>query len=137
MSEGGEGENAQPNDSNYSVRFSPRAERETAEAATWLAEIVGSDDLAVEWFLGIKAAAGTLATNPRRFPVHADASRKLGRQVRGLLFQRRSASTAAYHLYYSIEDNGDDGPTVRVVHVRHASRKPITRAEAKEIRAGQ
>lgn len=130
----GNSDNSPPN---HAVRFSPRADRETTEAATRLAMITGSDDLALEWFFGIKAAAGTLATNPRQSPVNEDASRKIGEEDRRLLFQRTGSSNAAYHLFYTVEDAGDDGPRVAVIHVRHASRKPITRAEAKDIRAGR
>jgi hypothetical protein len=36
-----------------------------------------------------------------------------------------------------VRDESEDGPRVTITHIRHASRKPITRAEAKNILAGQ
>ena len=123
----------------YAIRFSARANREIAEATVRFAAITGDDDMAKEWLDGVYYLAATLATNPARFSVQPDESRKLGCEVRRVLYQRSAgtgASTHAYHLYFK-QEKGDDGPLVTVIHVRHASRKPLTRTEAKDILAGQ
>ena len=124
----------------YAVRFSPLADREIAEATARIADITGDEQIARDWYAGLKEESGSLSENPRRFQVQSEDSRKIGAEVRRMLYQRTGGSrtsTHAHHLYYVIADEGDDGPMVKVLHVRHASRKPMTRAEAKEIRAGQ
>ncbi|MES2463207.1 MAG: hypothetical protein V4671_21710 [Armatimonadota bacterium] len=120
----------------YAVRLSPGAEREVAEATVRIADIADREDAGIEWYVGLKETAASLSENPRRFQVQADDSRRIGQEVRRLLYQRTKSSTHAYHLYYSVEDQGEDGPRVTIIHVRHASRKPITRAEAKDILGG-
>ncbi len=120
----------------YAVRFSAQANREIKEATVRLADLTGDDVLAQEWLEGLYEAAATLATYPGRFALRPDESRKIGIEVRRQLYQR-SAGSAAYHLYYRVEEQGEDGPRVMVLHVRHASRKPITRAEANDIRSGR
>ena len=123
----------------YAVRFSPLAEREIAEATSRIADIAEDEQIAREWYALLKKEAGKLSESPRRFQVQSEESRKIGAEVRRILYQRTKSgsSTHTYHLYYVIADQGDDGPLVQIIHVRHASRKPITRAEAKDIRAGQ
>lgn len=119
----------------YAVRFSAGADREVSEATVRLADLSGSEKIAQEWLEGIYTAATTLATHPTRFALRPDEGRKIGLSVRRLLYQR-SPSSAAYHLYYTVENQGEDGPRVTIIHVRHASRRPITGTEAKDIRAG-
>ncbi|MES2463559.1 MAG: type II toxin-antitoxin system RelE/ParE family toxin [Armatimonadota bacterium] len=119
----------------YAVRFSARASREINEATVRLADLTGDAMLAQEWLEGLYRVAATLATHPGRFALRFDESRKIGIEVRRLLYQR-SAGSAAYHLYYRVEEQGEDGSRVIVLHLRHASRRPITRAEAKDIRSG-
>ena len=50
---------------------------------------------------------------------------------------RRSAVSVAYLVFFSVTDEGEDGPTVSVIHIRHGSRKPMTRAETRQILASQ
>jgi plasmid stabilization system protein ParE len=120
----------------YAVRFSPHAEQELARAAIRLIELTGSKEFAAEWYGGVKAAVATLAEFPARLQTQAKESRLLGREVRRLLYQRSAGSSAPYHLYFTVEDDGKDGPVVRILHVRHAARKPVTRKEAEGIRKG-
>jgi plasmid stabilization system protein ParE len=55
--------------------LTPRANRDRAEAAAWIAEMVG-EDVAREWLAGLDAAFGTLAEGPRRYPINAADSHK-------------------------------------------------------------
>lgn len=102
-----------------------------------LVDLTGSEYLALEWLKGIRAAAAALATNPTRYQPQAPESRKLGGEIRRLLYQRTSSSSAVYHLYYRVDEDSDDGPRVRILHVRHAARKPLTRKEAREIQGAE
>jgi len=121
----------------YAVRFSPLAIRELAEAAIRIADITADEETGRAWYDGLKEESGTLAENPRRFQVQTKESRLIGAEARRLLYQRTKGSTHTYHLYYVVEDEGDDGPVVKILHIRHASRKPMTSTEAKDIRGGQ
>ena len=117
----------------YAIRFLPRAERDAAETVTWMVEMTGSGEVAREWYAGLRAAAGTLATLPKRFAVQERESRLLGREVRRLLY-RRTPGSAAYHVFYTVAEDSPDGPRVSILHIRHAARRPLSRAEAREIR---
>jgi hypothetical protein len=57
----------------------------------------------------------------------------MGAEVRHIRYQRTSGS-AVYHAYYTVTDDGPDGPLVVVFHIRHASRRPLTPKEARALR---
>jgi plasmid stabilization system protein ParE len=120
----------------YAVRFSPRAEREAAEATVYLAEMTGDPAIGREWYVGLRAATGTLATNPRRcVQIPGPRGARFHRDMRQMVYRRpgSSRSSVAYLVLFTIEDNTPDGPRVTVLHLRHAARKPLTRAEARSI----
>jgi len=117
----------------YAIRFLPRAERDAVDAAAWIAQITGSEETAGQWYEGLRAAAGTLATLPKRFAVQTRESRLLDRPVRRLLY-RRTPGSAAYHVYYTVAEDSPDGPLVAILHIRHSARRPPSRAEAQEIK---
>lgn len=121
----------------YAVRFGERANRESAEAVVRLFDLTDNQEIARSWLVGLREAAGTLNTNPRRFAVRPTESRFIGLPVRRLLYRRPLSSTSspAYHLFYFVEDQSQDGPLVFVFHIRHAARRPMTRRDAKEIAA--
>jgi hypothetical protein len=81
-------------------------------------------------------AFGSLAMDPRRYPVAREAALFPNREVRQLVY-RRTPSSVAYRLLYSVEDApaAGEGPTVRLVHVRHGSAREMTRREARAIEA--
>jgi plasmid stabilization system protein ParE len=119
----------------YAIRIAPRARREAMEAALWLAEQTGDADLAREWQRGLDSALATLATNPQRFVVLPRETRLfgIGRDIRRLLY-RRTPDSAAYLVFYTVAETSDDGPRVSVIHIRHASRRPLTPKEARALR---
>lgn len=96
-----------------------------------------SEQRALEWHQGLYTAISGLTQNPRRYAVQSAESKKIGREVRREIYRHTPRNRAtAYYLFYMVQDETDDGPLVTVVHIRHTSRKPMTRAEAKNIRAG-
>jgi plasmid stabilization system protein ParE len=120
----------------YALRIGPRAERDIAAAVARFLEQEGSGEaIAAAWERGLYAAFGTLATQPRRYLVAREAMLFPGRELRQLVY-RRTPSSVAYRLLYSVEDAGmAEGPTVRLVHMRHGSARAMTWAEAQEIKA--
>ena len=44
-----------------------------------------------------------------------------------------SAAFLVYRIFYTSHKFTEDAPYVYILHFRHASRKPMTRAEAREI----
>jgi hypothetical protein len=121
----------------YAVRLSAQAHEDLDAAMHRLSELSEDPVKAKEWVSGFYAVIATLSTHPRRFPVAELESRRLGRQTRRLLYRRSSTSTAAYHVFYNVVDEGPDGPAVTVMLVRHAAQKPLTRDEARRILANQ
>jgi Plasmid stabilisation system protein. len=120
----------------YAVRVSARAERDAFEALAYLEESAGPE-VASEWYRGFVQARSSLSRYPGRFAVQVAESRLMGFEVRRLLYRRPGSrnSAAGYHLYYLVREESDDGPVVLVFHVRHASRRPLTAAEAPALRA--
>jgi hypothetical protein len=51
-----------------------------------------------------------------------------------LLYQR-TPNSAQYKMFYTIAEDGPDGPVITVLHVRHASRTPLTGSEAQTLKA--
>lgn len=62
-------------------------------------------------------------------------SKLTGWEVRRLLY-RRTVGSAAYHVLYTVDEAGDDGPRVTVFHIRHAARKPLSAKESRDLRGG-
>lgn len=141
----GEAASDDPPPTVYAVRVSVRAGRDVREAAAWIVETAAGGggeaaDIArgEAWQEGLLSRIGTLSTGPRRFAVDERASRLLGLPgTRRMVYRPTEGSAMAYHVFYMVEEEGDDGPQVRVIHIRHAARKPMTRAEGRQIREEQ
>lgn len=117
----------------YALRLQERAVRDINIAYVRFAELV-SADIADEWRVGIQEAIAGLATNPRRYP---RVPERFQREVRHALY-RRPGSRTAYRILFTItgeEEGSQDAPTVTILHVRHASSRPITRTQARQIEA--
>lgn len=80
---------------------------------------------------------GSLATLPHRYEVFQTESRLLEKEVRCLLFSHPLCSWAIYHTLYEIVEESDDGALVRIICVRNATGRPMTRREAAEVLANQ
>jgi hypothetical protein len=74
-------------------------------------------------------AAG-LRTFPHRFPVATHESEILAMPLR-----RRNVGRWA--MFYSIEEEGDDGPLVTIVYLWPGSAEPITSDQADRVRRNQ
>ena len=115
----------------YAVRFQERAIRDLNAAYVEMAERV-SLDAANVWRNGLSESIAGLATLPRRCPF---APEKFKREVRRLLY-RRAGNNAAFYVLFTItgeQENALDPPTVTLLHIRHASARPLTKAEARQI----
>lgn len=126
----------------YAIRVSERVNREVEAALLQLAKWNASDDdpmpedsvrLALEWRDAYREARLSLARFPRRCPLVPETSFR--KEVRHLLF-RRSPSAPVWRLLFTIEDSGEDGPVVRLLHLRAGTRRPIGRNEAREMNRG-
>lgn len=132
MTEDSEAESARP----YAVRLSPQANRDVAEALLYPDSATESEDLAKRWLDGLYVEFSRLATRPKRCLVSERDSKLFRRETRRTIY-RRVPGSVAYLILFFITDSGEDGPIVKIVHVRHGGRKPMTRAEARQILAGQ
>jgi plasmid stabilization system protein ParE len=115
----------------YAIRLQERAIRDVTAAFVRLAEL-GTVRAANAWHDGLKTAIGGLATNPHRFP---RAPERFQGDVRHMLY-RRSSSSITYRVLFMISEAGPDSvdpPTVTILHVRHASMRPLTRTQARQI----
>ena len=124
----------------YAVRFTPRADRESIEAAARVADLTGDDLLGRDWYAGLQARAAMLTTNPRgNVLVPGPRGARFRREVCRLVYRRPGSSrtSPAYLVLYAVEDDTPDGPVVMILAVRHAARKPLTPEEARAIEAGQ
>lgn len=71
-----------------------------------------------------------LATFPGKHVI-APENRFFTDEMRQLVYRRRPASPA-YRVLFTILDDPEEGPSINVIHVRHGSRRPMTRTEARE-----
>lgn len=113
----------------YAIRVYEHALRDINEICVFLAESV-SVEYANEWKQGLKDAIAGLSEFPRRCPLVTEGFR---REVRHLVYRR-------YRVFFTIvnEDaTSADAPTVMIMGLRHASSRPLTRREIREIEAGE
>lgn len=99
------------------------------DALTGFIKAEGSVDAARKWFAGIYAEIESLAEMPARCPL-APESEELAAEVRILLHGRKNRS---YKVYYAVEYETASSGTVRVFHVRHWARKPVSDDELQEL----
>ena len=83
-----------------------------------------SIDIARKWFAAILGTIETLGEMPARCPLASEAE-ELGEEIRLLLHGKKNR---AYKIYFKIQQE-----SVRVFHVRHWARKPLTREELEEL----
>jgi plasmid stabilization system protein ParE len=88
-----------------------------------------SIDVARKWFAAIVSAIETLEEMPSRCPLAPEAG-ELGEDVRLLL---HGPKNRAYKIYFKIQQPGSSRASVKVFHVRHWARKPLTDEEIEEF----
>jgi len=115
----------------YSLRFTPRAAADIDAAHARFAEL-SSEELADEWKAGLFEAVAPLSTMPHRQIAPENA--RFRQEVRQLIYRRRTGSIA-YRILFTVIEAQEDAAHVRILHVRHGSSRPLTRAEARDIEA--
>lgn len=118
----------------WAIRLTERAQADLAEAWRYIAGTAG-EEIADAWETGLKSELSTLARLPERTPV-AKESRYFSQTVHKFLY-RRTPRGPAYFILFTLETTPEDPPTIRVKHIRHGARAPITRKEAREIEASE
>lgn len=114
----------------YAIRLHPKAAADIDEAHRQLAAF--SEELyADEWQEGLQEAISTLATLPKRRPL-ANENRLFQNDVWSYPYSFRK-SRVIYHILFEVVEGDEDAPFVYVLHIRHSARKPMMRAEAREI----
>ena len=119
----------------YALRVQPRAARDIEDHLLRLEKVAGTD-VAREWREGLLAAIGRLSDNPRRHARIPEQPR-FRHETRQMLY-RRTPSGPAWRILFAItgeDEDSPDPPTVNLLHVRHGTQRPITRAEAREMEA--
>ena len=123
----------------YSIRVPERVTREAEEALLQLAQWGATEDdpmpedsvrLALEWRDAYVEARATLAQFPQRCPRIPESGFR--EEIRHLLF-RRVPNAPVWRLLFTVEEDGEDGPVVRLLHLRAGIRRPIRRSEARAI----
>lgn len=118
----------------WAIRLTERAQADLAGAWRYIAGTAG-EGMADAWRTGLRSELSTLARLPARTPV-AKESRFFSQPVHKFLY-RRTPQGPAYYILFALETMPEDSPTVRVKHIRHGARAPITRKEAREIEASE
>lgn len=117
----------------YAVRFTPRAAADIDAAHARFLELFG-EELADEWKAGLFDAVAPLSTTPHRQV--APENTRFQQEVRQIIYRRRTDSVA-YRILFTIVVTEEDAPHIRILHVRHGSARPITRAEARNMEANE
>ena len=115
----------------YAIRITERAQRDINAATVHFGD-TASPEIGAAWRTGLYEAISSLATLPRRCPVAPERFRSEVRQMQ----YRRAGSHVAYRILFRIEGeeaNALDPPTVIIMHIRHASARPLTRTQIREI----
>jgi plasmid stabilization system protein ParE len=99
----------------YDVIVEPAALADIARAYRWLA--ARNTAAAERWLEGLTAVRDSLSQFPARHRAVAGATGRQG--VRRLIYGR---GRSKYHVFYVIQ-----GTTVRILRLRHAARRPVSR----------
>lgn len=112
----------------FRVEITPQAFDDLDRIASYIRE--NSSFVAAEkWFNGIIDDIASLKEMPGRCPV-APESEDVGEEIRILLHGRRNR---AYKIYYAILYESPSEGAVRVFHLRHWARKPVSEDELQEL----
>jgi hypothetical protein len=114
----------------YTVRFSRDAEQSAILAGHARFELDGNVQAGLELIDAIYAEAVGLRILPHRFPRAPHES-----EVLGLPLRRRNIEKWA--MFYTIEEESDDGPLVTVVFLWPGSAESITSDQADRVRLNQ
>ena len=136
-SSGGEERRVSEEETVYSIRIPERVNREVEAALLQLARWQATDDDpvpedSVRLAVAYREARATLARFPRRCPLIPEGVFR--NEVRHLLF-RRVPGAPVWRLLFTVEES-DDGPVVRLLHLRMGTRRPIRHVEVDEIIGG-
>ncbi len=112
----------------YAIRITGPAAADVEEAAEFLRSLAG-DALTGGWEDGFYEAIRTLSRMPSKHPLAERESRHFGLPVRVLRYERRRG-VAAYQVLFTVVEETPDQPFVRLLHIRHGARRPMTRTEA-------
>jgi plasmid stabilization system protein ParE len=115
----------------FRVEIEPQAFDDLDSIAGYI-KAKSSIAVAQNWFNGMIDAIASLKEMPARCSV-APESEELGREIRLLLHGRKNR---AYKIYFSIDYETPASGVVRVFHVRHWARKPLTNDDLEEHQAG-
>ena len=129
---------AQSNDTQppvvWALRLTEGAREDLAAAWQHLAATAG-EEVANDWSGGLYSALASLAEWPERTPVAAE-NPYFSQTVRKFIY-RRTLRSVAYQIFFYLVTAPDDAPTLRVIHIRHATRAPLPRMEARQIEANE
>ena len=114
-----------PEPVSYRVEVSDTADAEADETFFWLAG--RSPDLAGRWYEGLLMAYQSLAQFPSRCPLAPENDSFETVEVRQLLF---GTGRNTYRILFYIQERmEDESGTVRILHVRHGSRRWLGQTE--------
>ena len=99
----------------FRVELSAQAESDAEAILDWL-QSQRAGETGIHWFLALEDAIASLDTFPERCPL-APESAQFPFEVRQLLYGRKPH---VYRILFTIERE-----TVKVLHIRHARRRPI------------
>ena len=102
----------------FSVQVSARAQADIDAALTWAA--AQAPLTAQRWYNRLLAAVQTLQSMPARCPLAAEAA-DLGIELRELSFGKRRGT---FRILFKV-----DASVVHVLHVRRATRGPLTASD--------
>lgn len=101
----------------FRVEVSAQAESDAEGILDWLLS-QHAGETGIRWFLALEDAIASLATFPERCPLAPEDAR-FPFPVRQLLYGRKPH---VYRILFTV-----DGKTVKVLHIRHARRKPLAK----------
>ena len=107
----------------YAIRFTAAA-RDFIDNQHYRMTTLTGKEAADAWRVDILRAVGTLATLPHRCLVAREDALFPEATVRQLLYQRRRGS-AGYRILFTIHEDTDDAPFVRIQFVLHTSQAPM------------
>ena len=116
----------------YPLRITEQAAADIDDANNYLAKKAGAA-FAEKWEEGLIQEIRKLSSQPYKYDVDLLETQRLKRETRDLTY-RLKPGVVAYRIFYAIVESDMEPTSVVIIHVRHGSRRPITKKEGGALR---
>ena len=116
----------------YPLRITEQAATDIDAASDYLTKKAGVA-FAEQWEEGLFKEIRKLSNLPYKYDIALLETQRMKRETRDLTYRLKPGGVA-YRIFYAIVESDLEPTSVVIIHVRHGSRRPITKKEGAALR---